>query len=64
MSEWVPVSPAGTIWRAGSALVWRRYRVEGGPWSAVPDALDTHPRHGFETPQAAARFALGVEAEQ
>jgi hypothetical protein len=61
--EWVPVSSLGRIWRAGQALVWRRERVEGGPWSGIRPDLEEDPRHGFESAQDAARYALGPREE-
>ncbi len=59
MTEWTPVSPSGCIWRWGpDVLVWRRYKVEGGIWSAVRAGLEEQPRHGFESMRAAAEYAL------
>jgi hypothetical protein len=61
VTEWVPISSLGTIWRAGDAMVWRRCRVAGGPWSGLRAELGTFPRHGFESAQDAARYALETD---
>lgn len=67
MKRWLPTTFRGDNWvfdqqvlpaMTGKPSVWRSY-INGG-WAAFRPGTGV-PAYGFETPQEAARYALGID---